>query len=220
MTHVAHPYGLRLGIIRDWKNRFFTSDKRVYRDRLKIDLTTREFLEKRLKGYFVDSIETTHTDKEMRIKIKTSRPGMVIGRNGEESAKILEELKKRLKKLRLQTEMPQIAIDVEEVRTPETSASIVAQMIVDGLEKRMSHKRVAKQMLEKVMATRQVEGVRIRISGRLGGADMARAEEFRRGRVPLQTLRADIDYAHKEAIIPQGVLGVKVWIYKGDIFNK
>ncbi len=219
MTHVSHPYAQRLGILRDWKSRWFVNSKE-YNKNLKIDITIREFLEKRLRSYFVGSIEIERDAKgAVRIIIKTSRPGLVIGRSGEELQKILEELKKQLKKLKLD-KLPEIKIDVEEIKNPETNAKIVALMVAEGLEKRLPFKRVMKSTLAKVMANRDVKGVRIRVSGRLNGADMARSEELRAGRVPLQTLRADIDFAKERAMIPQGVLGIKVWIYKGDVFNK
>lgn len=219
MTHVSHPYAQRLGILRDWKSRWFVNSKE-YNKNLKIDITIREFLEKRLRSYFVGSIEIERDAKgAVRIIIKTSRPGLVIGRSGEELQKILEGLKKQLKKLKLD-KLPEIKIDVEEIKNPETNAKIVALMVAEGLEKRLPFKRVMKSTLAKVMANRDVKGVRIRVSGRLNGADMARSEELRAGRVPLQTLRADIDFAKERAMIPQGVLGIKVWIYKGDVFNK
>jgi small subunit ribosomal protein S3 len=116
------------------------------------------------------------------------------------------------------TEKPEIKIDIEELRSPETSASIVGQMVVEGLEKRMPFRRVMKMTAEKVMANRDVKGVRIIASGRLGGAEMARKEELKKGRIPLQTLRADIDFAREKAILPYGTIGIKVWIYRGDIF--
>lgn len=111
-------------------------------------------------------------------------------------------------------------MDIEEVKVPEASASIVSQMVAEGLEKRMPFRRVMKQMIEKVMAAREVKGVRIFLSGRLGGAEMARREDLKKGRIPLQTLRADVDFKRYEAILPYGQIGIKVWIYKGDIFNK
>ena len=115
--------------------------------------------------------------------------------------------------------MRPIRLDIEEVRSPESQAPVVAYMIAEGLEKRQTFRRVLKQTVEKVMANRDVQGVRIAISGRLGGAEMSRAEEIKRGRVPLQTIRADIDFAREEAYLPYGVIGVKVWIYRGDIFD-
>jgi len=220
MTHTVHPYAHRLGIIRDWKSRWFGTSKLAYRTNLKIDTTIREYLKKRLRGFYVNSIQISRNANVLKLTIQTSRPGMVIGRNGEESTKLLADIKKSLKKLKLGEDMPEIVLDVEEVRSPESHAAIVAYMIAEGLEKRMPHRRVMKQTVEKVMANRDVKGVRIRISGRLGGADMARAEQLRKGRVPLQTLRSDIDYASEYAMIPQGKLGIKVWIYRGEIFDK
>ena len=116
------------------------------------------------------------------------------------------------------TDKPELKIDIEEIRSPESSARIVGQMVSEGLEKRMTFRRVMKQTIEKVMANRDVEGVRIILSGRLGGADMARKEELKKGRIPLQTLRADIDFARVEANLPYGVIGIKVWIYRGEVF--
>lgn len=220
MTHTVHPYAHRLGIIRDWKSRWFGASKLAYRTNLKIDTTIREYLTKRLRGFYIDSIEIERDASELRLTIRTSRPGMVIGRNGEESEKLLVDLNKKVKRLKLGEDKPKIKIDVQELRSPESRAAIVAYMIAEGLEKRMPHRRIMKQTVEKVMANRDVKGVRIRVAGRLGGADMARSEEVRKGRVPLQTLRSDIDYASEYAMIPQGKLGIKVWIYRGEIFDK
>lgn len=220
MTHTVHPYAHRLGIIRGWKSRWFGANKVAYRTNLKVDTSIREYLQKRLRGFYVNSIEIERDDKVLKLTIKTSRPGMVIGRSGEESEKLLKDIQKQLKRLRLGEDMPNIKLDVEEVRSPESHAAIVAYMIAEGLEKRMPFRRVMKQTIEKVMANRDVKGVRVRVAGRLGGADMARAEEARKGRVPLQTLRSDIDYASEYAMIPQGKLGIKVWIYRGEIFDK
>ncbi len=217
MTHTVHPFSHRLGIIRDWKSRWF-GDKDKYRDFLKSDIVIRKFLEKELKGQFVSSIEIERGEKELRVIIETSRPGMVIGRNGEGSVKIKDALTKILNKENLVSN-EEIKIDVREIRSPESSAPIVAQMIAEGLEKRLPFRRVAKQTIEKVIANRDVAGVRIELAGRLGGADMARREKMMKGRVPLQTFRADIDYCHYEAKLPYGNLGIKVWIYKGEIFE-
>ncbi len=220
MTHTVHPYAHRLGIIRDWKSRWFSANKASYRQNLKVDTTIREYLKKRLRGFYINSVNIDRDDKILKLTISTSRPGMVIGRNGEESEKLLKDIYKEVKKLKLGEDMPNIKLDVDEVRSPESHAAIVAYMIAEGLEKRQPHRRIMKQTIEKVMANRDVKGVRIRVSGRLGGADMARKEEARKGRVPLQTLRSDIDYASEYAMIPQGKLGIKVWIYRGEIFDK
>lgn len=217
MTHVAHPYVQRVGIIRDWKSRWFTTDPKQYREYIRVDAELRKFLTKRLKGMSVDTIEIERNQKAIRIIIKTARPGLVIGRSGEGAVKLKQEIDMLFRKAQL-INKPEIKLDIEEIRTPESSASIVGQMIAEGLEKRMTFRRVMKQTAEKVMANRDVQGVRIRLGGRLGGADMARVEELKKGRVPLQTLRADIDFARVEANLPYGVIGIKVWIYRGDVF--
>jgi small subunit ribosomal protein S3 len=217
MTHVAHPYAQRLGIIRDWKSRWFATDPKQYREYLRTDAAVRKLLEKKLKGMYVSSIEIERNEKVYRVVISTSRPGLVIGRSGEGATKLRKDVDMLIRTLKL-TEKPEIKIDVEEVRSPETSATIVGQMVVEGLEKRMPFRRVMKQTAEKVMANRDVKGVRIIAAGRLGGAEMARKEETKKGRIPLQTLRADIDFARERAILPYGSIGIKVWIYRGDVF--
>jgi small subunit ribosomal protein S3 len=174
-------------------------------------------LKTRLKGMSVDGLEIERSEKVIRLIIKTARPGIVIGRSGEGITKLKKEVDLFLRKQKM-SEPLELKVDIEEIRSPESSAQIVGQMISEGLEKRMTFRRVMKQTAEKVMANRDVEGVRIILSGRLGGADMARKEEIKRGRVPLQTLRADIDFARVEANLPYGVLGIKVWIYRGEVF--
>lgn len=218
MTHTVHPYAHRLGILRDWKSRWFSSSPRGYREGIKVDETIRKFLTKRLRGMYVSSVEIERNQNMLRVIIKTSRPGMIIGRSGEGSIRIKNDLTSTLRKLKLE-DMPDIKIDVEEVRSPESDAAIVSQMIAEGLEKRMPFRRVLKQTAEKVMANRDVEGVRIAIGGRLGGAEMARYEQIKKGRIPLQTFRADIDFAREKAYLPYGVIGIKVWIYRGEIFD-
>jgi small subunit ribosomal protein S3 len=217
MTHVAHPYIQRIGIVRDWRSRWFSANPKLYREYLRADTSVRKFLEKRLKGMYIASTDIEIGNKVIRVIIRTSRPGLIIGRSGEGAQKLRKEVTQILRTLKL-TEMPDVKIDIEEVRSPESSAAIVGQMIVEGLEKRMPFRRVMKQTVEKVMANRDVAGVRIICAGRLGGADMSRTEELKRGRIPLQTLRADIDFARERALLPYGILGVKVWIYRGQVF--
>lgn len=218
MTHVAHPYVQRLGINRDWRSRWFTNDPKKFREFLRSDEELRVFLGKRLKGMSVDAIEIERKDADLRLIIKTARPGLVIGRSGEGATKLKKDIDMLLRKQKL-SEKPEVKIDIEEIRSPESHAQIVGQMVAEGLEKRMPFRRVLKQTVEKVMANRDVEGVRIILSGRLGGADMARKEEQKKGRVPLQTLRADIDFARVRAVLPYGTIGIKVWIYRGQIFE-
>ncbi len=217
MTHVAHPYVQRLGVIRDWKSRWFAADPKKYREYIRTDGAVRKHLAKKLRGMHIANVEIERNEKIFRVIISTSRPGLIIGRSGEGATKLRKEVDMLLRTLKL-TEKPEIKIDIEEVRSPETSASIVGQMVVEGLEKRMPFRRVMKMTAEKVMANRDVKGIRIICSGRLGGAEMARKEEIKRGRIPLQTLRADIDFARETATLPYGAIGVKVWIYRGDIF--
>ena len=219
MTHTVHPYAHRLGIIRDWKSRWFSKTPAEYRQNVMVDATVRRFLKKRLRGMFVTSVEIERNQKHIRIIIKTSRPGLVIGRGGEGSVKLTKEIEKVAFKVPKAKRMP-VRLDIEEVRSPESHSPVVAYMVAEGLEKRQKFRRVLKQTVEKVMANRDVLGVRIALGGRLGGAEMSRSEEIKRGRVPLQTLRADIDFAREVAYMPYGVIGIKVWIYRGDIFAK
>jgi len=179
----------------------------------------REFMEKRLRGHYVSSIDVERKSNTMTIIVKTARPGMVIGRNGEGHTKLKNDVMAFAKKLKIV--LPEnVKIDIEEVRFPESNAAIVGSMVAEGLEKRMPFRRVIKQTIEKVMANRDVHGAKIGISGRLGGAEMSRSEEIKRGNIPLQTFRADIDFAREKAYLPYGVIGIKVWIYKGEIFEK
>ncbi|OGG47995.1 30S ribosomal protein S3 [Candidatus Kaiserbacteria bacterium RIFCSPHIGHO2_02_FULL_50_9] len=219
MTHIVHPYSHRLGILRDWKSRWFSGNPKQYREFLKVDTTIRRFLTKRLRGMYVSTVEIERSSKTLRVIVKTSRPGLIIGRSGEGSTRLTAEIKAEIAKLKLAS-MPEFRLDIEEVRSPESNAAIVGHMVAEALEKRMPFRRVLKQTIEKTMANRDVLGVRIAISGRLGGADMSRTEEQKRGRIPLQTLRADIDFAREKAYLPYGVIGVKVWIYRGEVFAK
>ncbi len=218
MSHRVHPYAHRLGIIRDWKSRWF-SPKNSYKVNLRSDILTRAFLVERFRGMYVSSVEIERGQKTTRIIIETSRPGVIIGRSGEGSAKLQSDLLKNAAKLGLNPK-EEIKIDIKEVRYPETNSHIVAQMIAEGLEKRLPFRRVIKSTLEKIIANKGVLGAKIELSGRLGGAEMSRVEKLRKGRVPLQTLRADVDFSRYEARMTYGQIGIKVWIYKGDIFDK
>jgi small subunit ribosomal protein S3 len=219
MTHVVHPYAHRLGVIRDWKSRWFAKTPHEFRTNVIVDAVIRRFLRKRLRGHYVTSVEIERSQKHVRILVKTSRPGLVIGRGGEGSTKLTKEIEKVIRTVPNASKLS-VRLDIEEVRSPESQSPVVAYMVAEGLEKRQTFRRVLKQTVEKVMANRDVQGVRIAISGRLGGAEMSRSEEIKRGRVPLQTLRADIDFAREIAYLPYGVIGIKVWIYRGEIFDK
>jgi small subunit ribosomal protein S3 len=218
MSKVVHPYAHRLVILRDWKSRWFADDAN-YVENLKVDITIREFLEKRLRGSYVSSVEIERGQKAIRVLLRTSRPGMIIGRNGEAAVKLKTDVQKALKSAGL-TVTDEIKLEIVEVTSPEADAKIVAFMIAEGLEKRMPYRRVMKQVIEKVMTVRGVQGVRFYIGGRLGGAEISRSEILKRGSVPLQTVRADIDFAREKAHLAYGDIGIKVWIYKGQVFAK
>lgn len=218
MTHTVHPYAHRLGIIRDWKSRWFSKTPAQYRTNVVVDAEIRRFLLKRLRGMYVTAVEIERNEKAIRIILKTSRPGMVIGRSGEGSIKLTKEIEQVIRKVKGATPLA-VRLDIEEIRSPESQAAIVAYMVAEGLEKRQTFRRVLKQTVEKVMANRDVQGVRIAIAGMLGSGSMSRTEEIKKGRIPLQTLRADIDFARERASLPLGTIGIKVWIYRGDIFE-
>lgn len=218
MTHNVHPYAHRLGIIKGWRSRWFSTNAE-YRKNLKCDILLREWLAKRMRGMYVADVEIERSDKHFRIIIKTSRPGLIIGRSGEGVTKLKADVLDFMKNIKADTKID-VKLEIEEVKSPEASAAIVAQMVAEGLEKRMPFRRVMKSMIEKVMACRDVQGVRIFLSGRLGGAEMARQEDLKRGRIPLQTFRANIDFKRYEAVLPYGNIGIKVWIYTGEVFNK
>ena len=216
MSKIVHPYAHRLIQLRDWKSRWFADDKK-YVEFLKGDVLIREYLEKKLRGMYVSSIEIERSRKATRFIIKTSRPGLIIGRNGEGATKLKEDILKKMDRLNL-PKPEDFKLEIMEVPNPEADAAIVAYMVAEALEKRMPYRRVMKQVLEKVMTTSGVEGARVVLAGRLGGADIARTEELKRGSIPLQTFRADIDFKRERATLPYGVVGIKVWIYRGKIF--
>ncbi len=216
MSKVVNPFSHRLGILRDWRHRWFATGPK-YQENLKADILLREYLLKDLRGMYIGALEIERNDKTLRIIIKTSRPGLIIGRSGEGSTKLRNKISAFLTRKKLS--VPEIKLDIEEIRSPESSAAIVAYMVAEGLEKRMPFRRVLKQTVEKVMANRDVKGVRIGVAGMLGGGSMSRVEELKKGRVPLQTFRSDIDYAKERANLPLGVIGIKVWIYRGEVFE-
>lgn len=217
MTKVVHPYAQRLGIIRDWKSRWFASGKK-YAEFLRADILIREWLEKRLRGSYVSSIDIERSRKFVRIIIKTSRPGMIIGRQGDAAQKLRKDLFSFMNKNNVKI-AEEVKIDIVEVTNPDADAAVVAYSIAEALEKRMPFRRAMKMTKDKVMAVRGVKGVRIVVTGRLNGAEMARREEVKDGSIPLQTFRADVDYAMERANLPYGVLGIKVWINKGEVFE-
>ena len=176
MTHVVHPYSHRLGILRDWKSRWF-SPKGQYKYALRGDILIRKFLDKKLKGFFIADVEIERSEKALRVIVSSSRPGMIIGRQGDGAELIRKDIKNLLLKNKLLGEKVDVKLDIKEIKNAEANAAIVAQMVVEGFEKRLPVRRVVKQMLEKVMANRDVLGVRIQYAGMIGGG-MALTESF------------------------------------------
>lgn len=216
MSKVVHPYAHRLVINRDWKSRWFADKK--YKTLLASDVVIREFLAKKLRGFYVSRIEIERNVKSTKIMVHTSRPGMIIGRSGEGAAKLKADLISAMKKKKIL--IPEdFKFDIVEVGNPDADAAIVGCAIAEGLEKRLPYRRVIKQAIEKVMAARGVKGARIYVGGRLAGSEIARSEQIKRGSIPLQTFRADVDFAREKAHMSYGDIGIKVWIYRGEVFN-
>ncbi len=216
MSKIVHPYAHRLVTLRDWKSRWFTTGSK-FRDNLRGDVLLREYLDKRLRGAYVSSVEIERSPKSTRVIIRTSRPGMIIGRSGEGANKLRDDVMSFLRKNKIKSS-EEFKIDIVAIANPDIDARIVALSIAEGLEKRLPFRRVMKQTIEKVSSAREAKGVRIVLSGRLGGAEIARTEEAKKGSIPLQTIRADVDFARERAHMTYGDIGIKVWIYKGEIF--
>ncbi len=224
MAHKVHPKMFRIKEMADWYSRWF--DKTMYAEALRGDFLIRSYLEKKLKEAGVDSIEIERFAMKIVVIINTARPGLIIGRGGsgiEELRKTLVAILEKDRKSRYREAKNvrkwEIRLEIKEIKNPWDSASLTAQWVAQQLEKRMPFRKVMKQTITKVMANKQIEGVKIEVSGRLGGADIARREKLKVGRLPLQTLRARIDYALKEAKTTYGMIGVKVWFYKGEKFD-
>lgn len=214
MSHVTHPYGYRLVTLRPWQSSWFARDTE-YRDFLRGDVLLREYLIKRLRSVYLSTVTIERDRNMMKVNLHTSRPGLLIGRSGEGIKKIRDDI--TVFATRNKLKLPKdIKVDVVDVQVPEQDAQTVGLMIAQDLERRQPFKRIMKIYAEKILNTRGVRGVRIVLSGRLGGADMSRREEVKLGSIPLQFIRADIDYAVQRATMTYGVIGIKVWIYKGD----
>ena len=209
MGQKVHPIGIRLGIVKDWNSRWYANSK-DYPVFLHQDLTVREYLKEKLAHASVSRIQINRPANNAHITVHTARPGIVIGKKGEE----IEKLKQAVSKI---MGIP-VQLNVEEIRKPELDAQLVAESIAQQLEKRIMYRRAMKRAVSNSMRL-GAEGVKINLGGRLNGAEIARSEWYREGRVPLHTLRADIDYGTAEANTTYGIIGIKVWIFKGEVFN-
>jgi small subunit ribosomal protein S3 len=207
MGQKVNPYGFRLGVTTDWKSRWFND--RDYKDQVIEDWKIRDYLTKQLERAAVSRVEVERTRDRLRIDLHTARPGIVIGRRGAEADRLRTELARI-------TKNPKVQLNIQEIKQPELDAALIAQGIADQLAGRVSFRRAMKRAVQTVQKA-GAQGIRVQCAGRLGGSEMARREAYREGRVPLHTLRADIDYGFREAKTTFGRIGVKVWIYKGDI---
>jgi len=205
----VNPIGLRLGIVKDWQSRWFSEDK--YRDFLLEDLRIRRYIKNKLYRAGISQINIERLANQLKIIIKTARPGIVIGRKGSEVEKLRREIQDMVGNKNIQ-------ISVEEVPVPEIDAQLVAENIAFQIERRISYRRAMKQAIARALKM-GAKGIKIACSGRLGGAEIAREEWYREGRLPLHTLRADIDYGFAESLTTYGKIGVKVWIFKGEVIS-
>tara|TARA_B100000519_G_scaffold197059_1_gene204295 strand:+ start:732 stop:1403 length:672 start_codon:yes stop_codon:yes gene_type:complete len=209
MGQKVHPTGMRLGIVKEHTSLWY-ADGVEYAENLHTDLKVREYIQQKLKQASVSRIEIERPAQTARITIHTARPGIVIGKKGEDVERLRGEVASIMK-------VP-VHVNIEEIRKPEVDAFLVAQNVAQQLERRVQFRRAMKRVMQNAMRL-GAEGIKVRVAGRLGGAEIARTESYHEGRVPLHTLRADIDYATAEALTTYGILGVKVWIFKGEVIG-
>ena len=212
MGQKVHPTGFRLGIATDWTSEWY-ADRGQFADFLDEDLRIRDFLKKKLAQAAVSRIQISRPAKSIAVTIHTARPGIIIGKKGED----IERLRIEVAQL-VDIHINNVKINIEEIRKPELDAQLVAEGIASQLERRVMFRRAMRRSVTNAMRI-GAEGIKINVSGRLNGAEIARNEWYREGRVPLHTLRADVDYGFAEALTTYGILGVKVWIYKGEVFD-
>ncbi len=213
MTHKVHPTIFRIGETTTWKSRWFNLKK--YKEYLKEDVAIREYLSKKLEKLSVESIEIERSPNLVNIIINTSRPGLLIGRGGAGTEELKKQIASKVLKLKGK-EKREIRMEIREIKQPAIAAALVAQEVADKIERRIPFRRVIKEAMQKIMGNKDAKGAKIKVSGRLDGAEIARRAFLNKGEMPLQTLRADIDYSEKRAYCTYGVIGIKVWIYKGE----
>ena len=213
MGQKVHPTGIRLGIVKDWASRWY-ADSKTFPEHIRQDHEIRVYIKSKLKDASVSRITIERPSKKCNITIHTARPGIVIGKKGEDIEKLRLEVSKMIG-----LPIQDVRININEVRKPELDAQLVAEGIAQQLERRVMFRRAMKRAVTNTMRV-GAEGIKVKVGGRLNGAEIARSEWYREGRVPLHTLRADIDYGTAEAHTTYGVIGVKVWIFKGEIFDK
>jgi small subunit ribosomal protein S3 len=211
MGKKINPFLHRLGIIRDWKSKWFNAGN--YRKYLRKDVELREFLREKLKKALIDDIIIERSSNSMVINIHSARPGIIIGRGGTGAEELKADIIKKIE------EKIDVKVNIIEIRNTELNSNLVAQAVAEQIEKRSAFRKVLKQAIEKTMQNKRAQGIKIAVSGRLNGAEMSRVEWLSEGKIPLQTIRADIDFAKYTARTTYGAIGVKVWIYKGEVFE-
>ncbi|MBQ3901935.1 MAG: 30S ribosomal protein S3 [Lachnospiraceae bacterium] len=218
MGQKVNPHGLRVGIIKDWDSKWYAKDQ-DFADNLVEDYKIREFLKKKLYAAGISKVEIERAAGRLKVTVFTAKPGVVIGKGGAEIEKIKSDLQKLIDKVSDRKTKEKLSIDIKEIKRPDRDAQLVAENIADQLENRVSFRRAMKSCMQRTMKAGAL-GIKTMCAGRLGGADMARTETYSDGTIPLQTLRADIDYGFAEADTTYGKVGVKVWIYKGEILPR
>jgi len=214
MGHKVNPKGLRIGITTTWRSRWFS--EKDYAKNLREDILIRRAVMTKWKQAAIADVEIERSAGTLKLQVKTARPGVIIGRGGTG----IEDISKFVKGKFFRNKKVDLKIEIIEIKQFEENASLVAQNVAEQIEKRVSFRRILKTMLEQVMKCKTVKGVKIELSGRLGGAEMSRREWLSKGTIPLHTLRADIDFARSTAHTTYGSIGVKAWVYKGEVFNK
>ncbi|MFH1036877.1 MAG: 30S ribosomal protein S3 [Patescibacteria group bacterium] len=216
MTHKVHPKIFRIRVTADWDSRWLDKKRFVYN--LEEDYRIREFLNKKLAKVGIEKIEIERAPGKVNVILSSARPGLIFGRGGAGIEEIKKEISRKILK-KVAGKVPEFRLEVKEIRNPWLSSTLSAQYIAQQLEKRMPFRRVLKQVMGKITANKEVKGARINVGGRLDGSEIARKEVMKQGRLPRQTIRADIDYGTAEANCTYGIIGIKIWIYKGEKFE-
>ena len=223
MGHKIHPKSFRLGVTEDWLASWFPKKGKHFSDYLKEDLAIRDYISKKHKDALISEIKIERQgDEEIKVKIKAQRVGIIFGRKAKGLEELSQELTKIIQKIRKETKLPlnfNLDIEILELKRGEVSAAIIARQMAQQIEKRVPYRRVLKRALSNIMSHKEVLGAKVQVAGRLDGAEIARTEWLKKGKLPLQTLRSQIDYAFDEAICTYGKIGIKVWIYKGEKFE-
>jgi small subunit ribosomal protein S3 len=219
MGQKVHPLSLRIGLGTDWKSRWF-GKKRKYREFLEQDVKLRSFIIKKLDKAGFNSVKIERSANSINIIVQAARPGLVIGRGGSGVEELKDGIKRFLQKIDPDLAKLEVRLEIEEIKQANSQAAVVAADMVSQIEKRLPYRRVIKQALSKITQNKEVQGAKVMVKGRLNGAEIARKEWLKKGRIPLQTLRSGIDYAQATAYTTYGTIGIKVWIYRGEVFNQ